>query len=156
MNLLARLPRWARRLLYAGLVLVLLAFAGLLGGYFYIASRLPKVDTLADYRPAAITRILSDNGTVIAEIYDERRIVVPITRIPRRLIEAFIAAEDSNFRITSYNVCYTKLLRATLNHSAGQQVFDRGPADRHQVDAAVFVKVGVFGGNECFNRNNFV
>ena len=97
MNLLARLPRWARRLLCAGLLLVLLAIAGLLGGYFYVASSLPKVDTLADYRPAAVTRILSDNGTVIAEIYDERRIVVPVNRIPRRLIEAFIAAEDSNF-----------------------------------------------------------
>ncbi len=97
MNYLARLPRWARRLLFAGLVLALLAFAGVLGGYFYVASSLPKVDTLADYRPPTVTRVLSDNGSVIAEIYEERRIVVPVARIPRRLIEAFIAAEDSNF-----------------------------------------------------------
>lgn len=97
MNPLFRLPRWARRLLYAGLTLALLVVALLTGGYFYVASSLPKVDTLADYRPPIVTRILSDNGSVIAELYDERRIVVPVTRMPLRLIEAFVAAEDANF-----------------------------------------------------------
>ena len=97
MNLLNRIPRWGRFLLYGGMACSLLALALLAAAYFYVANTLPKVDTLADYRPPVVTRILSDNGSVIAEIYEERRFVVPVSRMPRRLIEAFVAAEDSNF-----------------------------------------------------------
>lgn len=97
MNFPTRLPRWGRFLLYGGATATLIVFATLVAAYLYVASTLPKVDTLADYRPPVITRILSDNGSTIAEIYDERRIVVPVARMPRRLIEAFVSAEDSNF-----------------------------------------------------------
>ena len=77
--------------------LVLVAGLSLLGAYLFVAGSLPKVDTLADYRPPIITRILSEDGTVIAEFYRERRIVVPVERMPEQLIQAFVAAEDSNF-----------------------------------------------------------
>ena len=55
-----------------GLLGLLLAVLLPLGAYFYVAKSLPRVDTLADYRPPIITRVLSDNGTVIAELYEER------------------------------------------------------------------------------------
>lgn len=97
MTLFSKLPNWGRWLLYGSAAIFSLAACALLGAYLYVASTLPKVDTLADYRPPVVTRILSDNGSVIAEIYEERRIVVPVARMPRRLIEAFVAAEDSNF-----------------------------------------------------------
>ena len=44
------------------LIGALLAVGGPLAAYFYVANSLPKVDTLADYRPPVITRILSDDG----------------------------------------------------------------------------------------------
>jgi penicillin-binding protein 1A len=97
MNPFNRLPRWGRALLYCGVALCCLAAVAPLVAYFYVAGRLPKVETLADYRPPVVSRILSDNGSVIGEIFDERRFVVPVTRMPRRLIEAFVAAEDANF-----------------------------------------------------------
>lgn len=75
----------------------LLAGLGLAGAYLYVSGSLPKVDTLADYRPPVITHVYSDDGTVIAEFYKERRIVVPVERMPRQLIQAFVSAEDSNF-----------------------------------------------------------
>jgi penicillin-binding protein 1A len=97
MNPFNRLPRWGRILLYCGVALCCLVAIAPLVAYFYVAGRLPKVETLADYRPPVVSRILSDNGSVIGEIFDERRFVVPVTRMPRRLIEAFVSAEDSNF-----------------------------------------------------------
>jgi len=97
MNFLTRLPRWGRFLLYAGAILALLAMAAPLAAYLYVAGTLPKVESLADYQPPVVTRILSDNGTLIAELFEERRIVVPVARMPRQLIEAFVAAEDANF-----------------------------------------------------------
>ncbi len=83
-------------LLTAGGLLITMALC-LLGAYLYVSARLPKVETLADYQPPVITRILGDDGALIAELYRERRILVPVSSIPRQLIEAFVAAEDSKF-----------------------------------------------------------
>lgn len=86
------------RLTFFAVTALLLVTVSILGGaYLYVASSLPRVDTLADYRPPIITRVYSDDGSVIAEFSRERRIVVPISRLPQRLIQAFVAAEDSSF-----------------------------------------------------------
>ena len=52
---------------------------------------------LAKYEPPVMTRIHANDGKLIAEFARERRIYVPITAIPDRVIEAFISAEDKNF-----------------------------------------------------------
>ncbi len=132
MTLFARLPTWARRLFSAGLALILLASAVLLGAYFYVASSLPKVDTLADYRPPVVTRILSDNDSVIAEIYEERRFVVPVTRMPRRLIEAFVAAEDANF-FQHRGIDLASILRAAIKNLLAGGVVQGGSTITQQV-----------------------
>ena len=56
--------RWT---LLAGVGFFLAGVLGLIGAYLYVAGSLPKVDTLADYRPPIITRVYSDDGSVIAE-----------------------------------------------------------------------------------------
>ena len=61
-----------RILLSLGVLGLLLAIIVPLGAYFYISKSLPHVDTLADYRPPIITRVYSDDGTVIAELFEER------------------------------------------------------------------------------------
>jgi penicillin-binding protein 1A len=86
-----------RILLLTGAGLLVTITLCLLGAYLYVSARLPKVETLADYQPPIVTRILADDGALIAELYRERRILVPVSNIPRQLIEAFVAAEDSKF-----------------------------------------------------------
>jgi penicillin-binding protein 1A len=86
-----------RILVLAGIGAALAGAAALVAAYFYFAAALPKVDTLADYRPPVVTTLHADDGSVIAELSRERRILVPVARMPRRLIEAFVAAEDANF-----------------------------------------------------------
>ncbi|MCB0323574.1 MAG: PBP1A family penicillin-binding protein, partial [Bdellovibrionales bacterium] len=74
--------------------------AGLLAGmYFYIrlTRDLPKIEQLSDYRPKAVTSLYADDGTLIAEVYDERRYPVTFDEIPERVRQAFLAAEDANF-----------------------------------------------------------
>lgn len=66
-------------------------------GYLHFAQDLPSLDALRNYRPSVITYFYSDDGRGIGEFFRERRIVTPLTRIPRRVIMAFIAAEDANF-----------------------------------------------------------
>ena len=112
--------KWLRyALIYGGGVLVA-GLVSLLGAYLYVARTLPRVDTLGDYRPPIITRVYSDDGAVIAEYYAERRIVVPVAKLPQQLVQAFVAAEDSNFFQHS-GIDFISILRA-----AGKNVMAGG------------------------------
>ena len=80
--------------------LVVLAIIGT-GGVLYLLHRyggdLPDYRQLADYQPPTVTRIHAGDGRLMAEYAHEKRIFVPVEAIPRRLIQAFLAAEDKNF-----------------------------------------------------------
>ncbi|MBM3544438.1 MAG: penicillin-binding protein 1A [Alphaproteobacteria bacterium] len=62
-----------------------------------VSSELPDYEVLAKYEPPVMTRIHAYDGRLIAEFARERRIYVPLTAVPRQLIDAFISAEDKNF-----------------------------------------------------------
>ena len=81
-------------LLAAVSVLLLVAFAVYCG---YLMVSLPKVDRLADYKPPIVSKVFGDDGSLVGEFYLERRTVIEVNKIPRRLIQAFVSAEDSNF-----------------------------------------------------------
>ena len=70
---------------------------GSAGIYLYLSKDLPKISSLKDYHPPIITTVYSDDNRKIAEFYNERRIVIPMSEIPKTLIDAFVAAEDARF-----------------------------------------------------------
>jgi len=138
MTLSNRLPRWGRLVLYGCAAGLGLAAAGLAGAYFYVAGTLPKVESLADYRPPIVTRVHSDDGTVIAEIYDERRILVPVARIPRRLIESFVAAEDAKF-FQHRGIDLVSILRAAGKNLLAGGVVQGGSTITQQVTKSLLL-----------------
>jgi penicillin-binding protein 1A len=80
------------------LLLCLFIVLGVFGGYFIATLyNLPHIDQLEKYQPSTITRIYSDEGEVLAEFFQERREVVPLSQIPLHLREAFISIEDQRF-----------------------------------------------------------
>ena len=82
-----------------GGILCLLILAGYL---FYLLFTLPKVDRLADYKPPIVSQVFGDDGSLVGEFYLERRTVVPVNKIPKKLIQAFVAAES---RIVAMSFC---------------------------------------------------
>ncbi|MEJ2071163.1 MAG: transglycosylase domain-containing protein, partial [Syntrophobacterales bacterium] len=93
--------RWARRL---GWILYGLLFTGLLAGvgagwfiYTSYIKDLPDFTEIKEYRPPVVNRIYARDGRLMGEFYAERRIEVPYSRLPRHLVLAFVAAEDSRF-----------------------------------------------------------
>ncbi len=86
-----------RFLLWSALICVVLGGLALFGFYTYISRDLPKIASLRDYHPPIITTVFADDGRKIAEFYNERRIVIPLSEMPETLLTAFIAAEDSRF-----------------------------------------------------------
>lgn len=128
-NLRPLLLRWA---LILGGLLLLLGLLLSVGAYLYVAKSLPKVETLADYRPPIITRVLSDDGTVIAELFEERRIVVPVARMPKQLVQAFVAAEDANF-FKHKGIDLLSIARAALKNIEAGGIVQGGSTITQQV-----------------------
>ncbi|HMO19008.1 MAG TPA: PBP1A family penicillin-binding protein [Oligoflexia bacterium] len=71
-------------------------FAGL---YFYnrLNRDLPRIEKLSDYKPKAVTSFYAEDGTLLVEVWDERRYPVALSEIPLHVKNAFLAAEDASF-----------------------------------------------------------
>jgi penicillin-binding protein 1A len=110
----------ARRLLAgigwlgAGLLAMGLAGALLLGTALAVAyPNLPEVSGLTDYRPKLPLRVISSDGVLLGEFGEERRIFMPVERIPKVMQNAVLAIEDARFY--SHNgVDYLGVIRAAL------------------------------------------
>jgi len=79
---------------------VLVAFVGVSGGVyvFYKFGRgLPDYKQLADYEPPVMTRVHAGDGRLLAEYAEQQRVFVPQAAMPRRVVRAFLSAEDKNF-----------------------------------------------------------
>ena len=89
-----------RLLAYIGLgllVLVLLAAGGGVFVFYHFGRGLPDYHQLADYEPPVTTRVHAGDGRLLAEYAIERRVFVPIEAMPRKVVLAFLAAEDATF-----------------------------------------------------------
>ena len=104
-----------RNLLISGVVVAVIAFFVFIGYFFYLLGALPKVDRLADYRPPIVSQVYGEDGNLVGEFYLERRTVVAVDKIPKKLIQAFVAAEDSNF-YQHKGIDYLGVLRAVVKN----------------------------------------
>jgi penicillin-binding protein 1A len=81
--------------------------------YFYIVPQLPSIETLRDVHLQVPLRIYSADRHLLAEFGEMRRIPVAYAQVPKRAIEAFLAAEDDRF-FQHPGVDYQGLLRAAF------------------------------------------
>jgi penicillin-binding protein 1A len=92
-----RLP-WIFSFLIGGLFLggTLAVIAGWIV-YMHYSEGLPDYYQLASYDPPVVSRVYAGDGRLLAEYAVENRVFVPITAIPKRVINAFLSAEDKTF-----------------------------------------------------------
>lgn len=93
---------------------------------------LPKISTLADYKPPINSRILSKDGVVLAELGTENREIVEMKDVPERIIDAFLSAEDSGF-YDHQGVDYLGVLRAFMANVKAGRVVQGGSTITQQV-----------------------
>ncbi len=80
-----------------------LVFLGAVGAialwlvYEHFSEGLPDYYQLASYDPPVVSRVYAGDGRLLAEYAVENRVFVPITAMPKRVINAFLAAEDKTF-----------------------------------------------------------
>ncbi len=86
-----------------GVLALLIGAVGLLagGGVFWLLHSygrdLPDYAQLADYEPPMVSRVHAGDGRLLAEFATEKRVFVPVSAMPRRVIDAFVSAEDKTF-----------------------------------------------------------
>jgi len=115
------------------IVLIILSSAITIGGiYFYLSRDLPKISSLTDYRPPIITTVYSDDNRKIAEFYNERRIVIPLSEMPKMLIDAFIAAEDARF-FKHKGIDFLSIIRAYIKNIEAGTIVQGGSTITQQV-----------------------
>ncbi|MCH2546149.1 MAG: penicillin-binding protein 1A [Alphaproteobacteria bacterium] len=89
------------RLLATGLVTLMTL--GMIGGVAaflvlqHYGSDLPSIEKLKNYEPDTASRLYAGNGRLLVEYATQNRIFVPIEAMPKRVIQAFLSAEDKNF-----------------------------------------------------------
>ncbi len=76
---------------------------------------LPDYRQLADYEPPVTTRLFAGDGQLMMEYAAEKRLFVPIEKIPEKVKNAFIAAEDKHFYQHS-GVDYSGIIRAIIGN----------------------------------------
>src|SRR5215475_13970254 len=91
------LVRFLGFLFAAGSVVFLVGVAAVAGMIWHFSKDLPDYSQLQDYEPPVMTRVHAVDGSLLAEYARERRLYLPIQAIPKRVINAFVSAEDKNF-----------------------------------------------------------
>src|SRR5690606_27896702 len=87
-----------------------------------VKSSLPQIFSVQDYQPLLVSQVYDRGGKKIGEFFRERRTLVPYDRIPKNLVNAFLAAEDATF-FQHRGINYVAIARAALaNLRAGQTV----------------------------------
>src|SRR5258708_33145093 len=123
-------PLWVRLAAAVG-VLAFICMVLVIVTYAVFARGLPSIDWAQHYRPPIVSTVWSGDQQLMGEFYNERRQVVPYERIPKKLVQAFIASEDADFFDHS-GVSYTGIARALFNTYVLRTQMKQGGSTRTQ------------------------
>lgn len=110
----------------------------LVGGYMYFNQSLPKIASLKDYNPPAVTTFYSSDNKKIGEFFNEQRVVVALSQMPDMLKNAFIAAEDDRF-YQHKGIDLLGIIRAFLKNLEARSIVQGGSTITQQVTKSFFL-----------------
>lgn len=94
------MPRFAagkNRVAVAVVIFAGCIFGGMGGAFFALTHDLPQIQALESFKPSSVTRIYASDGSMLAELFAEKRDPIPFDQIPVYLKKAIVAIEDKSF-----------------------------------------------------------
>ena len=79
------------------------------------SSKLPDYKFLKKYKPPVSSKLYSGSGELVSDFSSEKRIFIPFNAIPKKVINAFLSAEDKNF-FSHPGVDAKGIVRAVINN----------------------------------------
>ncbi|MDR3092909.1 MAG: transglycosylase domain-containing protein [Endomicrobium sp.] len=101
-------------------------------------NNLPSIKQLEDYTPNLSTKIYDKDNNLIAELFTERRIFIPINKIPVNLQNAFIAIEDNNF-FKHWGISVKGIMRAFSRILLKMKLAEGGSTITQQLAKTIFL-----------------
>ena len=125
-------------LFLVAIVIVLLVTIGGTIAYYAFTLDLPGIDALKDYRPSIASRVYDENNQLIDEFFLEDRKLVRINEVPKMVVHAFVAAEDSRF-YEHQGVDILGIFRAMLKNFEAGHIVQGGSTITQQVAKLMYL-----------------
>ena len=93
----------------------LLVGMGILVVLWAFSNNLPDYKFLKNYKPPVSSKVYSGEGELVSDFSTEKRIFIPFEAIPKKIIKAFLSAEDKSF-FDHPGVDAKGVLRAVVNN----------------------------------------
>ncbi|GAA5215358.1 penicillin-binding protein 1A [Corallincola platygyrae] len=89
--------KWIKWLSIFLITSFLTGMTAVVGLYFYISPELPNVETLKTMRLQTPMKVYSEDGELLSQFGEKRRIPLEMDQIPTSMVDAFLATEDWRF-----------------------------------------------------------
>ena len=96
-------------------ILLILSFLLVFSILWFFSNDLPDYKFLKEYKAPVSSRVYAGGGELISEFSTEKRLFVPFDSVPKKIIYAFLSAEDKNF-FKHPGVDAKGVLRATIRN----------------------------------------
>src|SRR3989442_798667 len=137
-NLLQRRQSVWKALLWGAAAVVVIGFVAGLVPVGYLLQDLPPITGLHEYQPSLVTRVYSADKQVIGQFFVERRILVPLDKIPRQLVNALVAIEDSRF-FEHRGLDFVGIARAAITNLASGKIRQGASTITQQLARSLFL-----------------
>ncbi|MHB8880690.1 MAG: penicillin-binding protein 1A [Thermodesulfovibrionales bacterium] len=111
---------------------------GAAGGYFAISRGMPSIQELKEFNHIAGTKIYADDDNLIGELKVEKGIFIPLKSMPKNMINALVAVEDSRFW-KHKGVDYIAIMRAMVKDVIHVSLKEGGSTLTQQLAKVVFL-----------------
>jgi penicillin-binding protein 1A len=118
--------------------ILVIASTGIALWYLW-SSNLPYIGFLKHYNPPIITTVFADDGQIIGQFSEEKRILVPLKEIHRHTINAFVAAEDARF-FQHRGIDLLGIVRALFKNIKSWRIEQGGSTITQQVIKSLLLK----------------
>ena len=112
---MTRLFFWAK--FYLILIFISILVFICIAGYILwdYSPELPSYEKIKKYQPNLSSRVYTSDGLLLEKFFVQERIFVPINRIPKKLVKAFLAAEDKKF-YSHFGIDPIAIFRASITN----------------------------------------
>ncbi|MEN8246484.1 MAG: PBP1A family penicillin-binding protein [Thermodesulfobacteriota bacterium] len=110
----------------------------LIGAFLGLTHDLPQIRALNDFKPSSITRLLADDGTLLAEMYLENRVPVSIDDMPPDLLSAIVTTEDRKF-FTHSGIDVKGIMRAAVRDIMAGEFIEGASTITQQLAKTLFL-----------------
>jgi penicillin-binding protein 1A len=131
-----------RRLISVGLwgllILLVIGLGSGAGVLFGFLRDLPSLGSLEDYQPSTATTLYTDQDEPFTSFFEQRRLVLPLAKVPLQLRQAVLATEDAHF-YEHRGLSLRAIARATVMNALSRRKSQGGSTITQQLARVLFL-----------------